>query len=63
MRSFIRSRVRQRAGALAVCSGVIIAGGLAAGCADAPSDEDQVAFSSADQEVTAAAATGDPLPG
>jgi CxxC motif-containing protein (DUF1111 family) len=63
MRSYIRSRVRQRAGALAVCGGVIIAGGIGAGCTDAPSDEEEVAFSSTAQDVTAAAATGDPLPG
>jgi CxxC motif-containing protein (DUF1111 family) len=64
MRSFIRSEVRHRTKALAVCSGVLIAGGLGAGCADAPGDDDeQVAFSSADQEVTAAAAAGDALPG
>jgi len=47
-----------------VCSGVIVAGGLGAGCADQPGDDgDQVAFSSAEQGVTAALATGDPLPG
>src|SRR5215475_10730167 len=64
MRSSIRSKVRPRAGALAVCSGVLISGGLVAGCADAPGDDgEQVAFSSTDQEVTATAAAGDPLPG
>jgi CxxC motif-containing protein (DUF1111 family) len=47
-----------------VYGGVIIAGSIVAGCADAPGDdEDQVAFSSTGQEVTAAANTGDPLPG
>ena len=63
MRSFIRSRARHRAGALAVCSGVLITGGLV-GCADQPGDDgEQVAFSAADQGLTAAAVAGDPLPG
>jgi CxxC motif-containing protein (DUF1111 family) len=46
-----------------MCSGVLLTGGLV-GCADQPGDDgDQVAFSAAEQGVTAAAATGDPLPG
>jgi CxxC motif-containing protein (DUF1111 family) len=64
MRSFIRSNVRPRAGALAVCSGLIISGGLIAGCADAPGDDgDEIAFSSTAQDITPSVATGDPLPG
>jgi hypothetical protein len=50
MRSSIRSKVWHRTGTLAVCSGILIVGGLAAGCADAPDDNrEQVAFSSAEQ--------------
>src|SRR5882672_7424639 len=64
MRSSIRSNVRHRAGALAVCSGVIISGGLGAGCAEQPGDDgEQVAFSATAQDVTATAVAGDPLPG
>src|SRR5678815_1231647 len=59
MRSFIRSKVRHRTKALAVCSGVLIAGGVGAGCTDVPGDEEQVAFSPTDQAVS----TGDALPG
>ncbi len=62
MRSVRHNSVRHRTGMLAVCSGVLIAGGIA-GCADMPDDREQVAFSSADQGLTAAIATGDPLPG
>jgi CxxC motif-containing protein (DUF1111 family) len=62
MSSSIRSRVRHQAGALAVCSGVIISGGLGAGCADQPGEDgEQIAFASTDQAITAVA--GDPLPG
>jgi len=46
-----------------VCSGVLISGGLV-GCADQPGDDgEQVAFSAAEQGLTAAAVAGDPLPG
>src|SRR6185295_10411201 len=48
---------------LAVCSGVLISGGVA-GCAGAPGDdegiEEEVAFNSVEQGITVA---GDPLPG
>jgi CxxC motif-containing protein (DUF1111 family) len=45
-------------------SSVLIAGGLGAGCTDAPGDDgEQVAFTSADQGLTAAIVAGDPLPG
>jgi len=47
---------------LAVCSGVIIAGGVGAGCAEQPGDDDDeiVEFNATEQAITA---TGDPLPG
>jgi CxxC motif-containing protein (DUF1111 family) len=65
MSSVIRSRVRSQATALAVYSSVLIAGGIGAGCAAQPGeDEDEVAFSATEQEATVAlAATGDALPG
>ncbi len=63
MRSSIGSKVRHRTGTLAVCSGVLLVGGISAGCADAPDDREQVAFASDDQGLTATAAAGDPLPG
>jgi CxxC motif-containing protein (DUF1111 family) len=60
MSSVLRSRVHHRATALAMWSGVLIAG-VGAGCADQPGEEaDEVEFASTDQAVTA---TGDPLPG
>ncbi|HEU4727090.1 MAG TPA: di-heme oxidoredictase family protein, partial [Kofleriaceae bacterium] len=62
MSSVIRSRVRDQARALAVCSGVLMTGGISAGCADQPGEEDEVVtFNAAEQAVTAVA--GDPLPG
>jgi CxxC motif-containing protein (DUF1111 family) len=64
MSSLFRSTVWHRTGALAMYSGVLIAGGIGAGCTDAPGDDgEQVAFSSADQALTPAIATGDPLSG
>jgi CxxC motif-containing protein (DUF1111 family) len=62
MSSVIRSRVRSHAMAWAVCSSVIIAGGVGAGCAAQPGDDDdeEVTFSATEQAVTVA---GDPLPG
>ncbi|HEX8108634.1 MAG TPA: di-heme oxidoredictase family protein [Kofleriaceae bacterium] len=60
MKSSIRSKVRHRTGTLAVCSGVLLAGGIGAGCADAPDDREPVEFASTEQSVTVA---GDPLPG
>lgn len=59
-----RSRVSRQAGALLLCSGALLTGSLIAGCAAAPGDDEgQVSFNSTDQEVTARAVTGDPLPG
>jgi CxxC motif-containing protein (DUF1111 family) len=46
---------------LAVCSGVILSGSIGVGCAADPGEEEPVAFSAAEQELTAVA--GDPLPG
>jgi len=63
MKSSIRSKVRHQTRTLAVCSGVLIAGGIGAGCADAPDDREPVRFSSAEQGLTANIATGDALPG
>jgi len=59
--SRVISRVRSQASAIAVCSGVLIAGGLGAGCTTEGDDNEPVAFTSAEQEITAVA--GDPLPG
>jgi CxxC motif-containing protein (DUF1111 family) len=61
MRSFFRSGVRHPAGTLAVCSGVILAGGIGAGCASDLGDAEPMEFASTDQAITAVA--GDPLPG
>ena len=62
MSSDIQSRVRSQATALAVCSGVILAGGIGAGCAAEPGDDDaEVSFNATEQAVTAVA--GDALPG
>jgi CxxC motif-containing protein (DUF1111 family) len=63
MSSPIRSRVRNQARALAVCGGVIISGGVSAGCADAPGNGEEVTFSAAEQDLTATSVVGDPLPG
>jgi CxxC motif-containing protein (DUF1111 family) len=63
MSSVIGSRVQNQARALALCSGVIISGGISVGCAAQPGDDEEVTFSASDQELTALAATGDPLPG
>jgi CxxC motif-containing protein (DUF1111 family) len=57
----IRSRVHDQSRALAVCGGVILSGGVVAGCAAQPGDDEAVAFSSTQQDITAVA--GDPLPG
>jgi CxxC motif-containing protein (DUF1111 family) len=57
MSSVISSRTR----ALAACSGLIVAAGLTAGCADQPGQEDElVEWSSTTQAIEAA---GDALPG
>ena len=65
MTSVFRSRVRSQAAALAVWSGVLIAGGVGAGCAAEPDDNgggnEGVAFSAVEQGLTTVA--GDPLPG
>ena len=61
MSSVIRSRVHNQARALAVCGGVLISGGVSAGCAAQSDDTEQVAFSSTQQDVSLVA--GDPLPG
>jgi CxxC motif-containing protein (DUF1111 family) len=44
-----------------VYSGVLIAGGVGAGCAAQPGDDEELSFSATEQEITAVA--GDPLPG
>jgi CxxC motif-containing protein (DUF1111 family) len=62
MNSVIRSKVRGQAAALAVCSGVIVSGGIGAGCAAQNDDDVAAMFSAAEQEVTVAA-VGDALPG
>jgi hypothetical protein len=57
----IRSRIRNQARVLAVCSSVVIAGGVGTGCVDqATPDQEDVTFNTTEQAVTA---TGDPLPG
>ena len=62
MTSVIRNRIRHQGRTLAVCSSVIIAAGVGAGCAAAPGEDDEeTTFSSVDQEITAVA--GDALPG
>ncbi|HEX3762392.1 MAG TPA: di-heme oxidoredictase family protein [Kofleriaceae bacterium] len=58
-----RSGINRRASALALCSGAILTGGLIAGCADTPGDDEPVSFNSTEQDITPAAAAGDPLPG
>jgi CxxC motif-containing protein (DUF1111 family) len=63
MSSVIRNRVRSQATALAMCSGILMAGGVGVGCAAQSVDDDNLAFSAADQELTAAAVVGDALPG
>jgi len=64
MSSVIRGRIHNQARALAVCSGVFITGGVIAGCAAQPGEEEeQVTFNSAEQDVTVTAVAGDPLPG
>jgi CxxC motif-containing protein (DUF1111 family) len=60
MSSFIRSGLHQ-ARTLAVFGGVVIAGGVGAGCADQPGQEDElVEWSSTEQAIEA---VGDALPG
>src|SRR5262245_9967303 len=61
MSRVIRSRLHHQARALAVFSGVAISGGIGAGCADQPGEDELVEFSSAEQAIEAVA--GDPLPG
>src|SRR3954466_9790561 len=61
MNSVLRSRVRHPAGVLAACSGVLLSTGVGAGCADQPGEDEEVAFASTEQDITAVA--GDPLPG
>ena len=62
MSSAIRNKTRQPVRALAICGGAILAAGVGVGCASEPGEDDQeVAFASFDQEITAVA--GDPLPG
>ena len=63
MRSAMRSIIHDHARALAVSSGVVLSMAFGAGCAAAPGDGDDedLAFSTVDQELTAVA--GDALPG
>src|ERR1051325_2255927 len=63
MRSAMRSIIHDHAKALAVSSGVVLSMAFGAGCAAAPGDGDDedLAFSTVDQELTAVA--GDALPG
>ena len=63
MSSVQRNRLHHRAWALAICGGTILSGSIVAGCAAAPGEEEDVAFSSAEQDVTAAAVAGDALAG
>lgn len=57
----MRSVIRSRKQALAMCSGVLIAAGVTTGCAEEPTaDDEEVAFASTEQAITA---IGDPLPG
>jgi len=56
-------KVGHRTGVFAMCSGVLIAGGIGAGCTDMASDDEPVAFSSSEQGLTPAVVAGDPLPG
>jgi CxxC motif-containing protein (DUF1111 family) len=63
MSSVIRGRIHNQARALAVCGGVLISGGIGAGCAAQPGDDADVTFNAAEQDITALAVTGDPLPG
>ena len=64
MNSVIHNKVRNQSRVLAMCSGVLIAGGVSAGCAAQPgADEEEVTFSATEQDVVAAAVAGDPLPG
>jgi CxxC motif-containing protein (DUF1111 family) len=59
-----RGRVH-RTWALAVFGGAILSGGVGAGCAASPgeTEEEEVTFNAAEQDLTAAAATGDALAG
>jgi CxxC motif-containing protein (DUF1111 family) len=60
-----RSRLH-RAWALAVFGGAVISAGVGAGCAASPGEtgeEEEVAFSATDQDLTVTAATGDALGG
>lgn len=61
MSRIVRSRAHNQARALGVCSGVIISGVVSAGCAAQPGDDEVIAFSATQQDLTAVA--GDPLPG
>src|SRR5690349_24813702 len=62
MSSVMRSGIRYQTWALAVCSGVMISGGVGAGCAAEPGDDDEeVTWSSTEQALSAVA--GDALPG
>jgi len=61
MSRVIRSRLHHQARALAVFSGVAISGGIGAGCADQPGEDELVEFSATEQAIEAVA--GDPLPG
>src|SRR5262245_33608603 len=62
MKSVISSGTRHHARALAVCSGVIISAGLGVGCADLPSEDDELVewTSTTEQGIEA---VGDALPG
>jgi len=57
----IRNMIRHQARALAVCGGFIITAGVGAGCAtEDPQNDEDLSFSSTEQDITA---TGDALPG
>ena len=63
MSSVQRNRLHHSAWALVVCGGTVLSGAILAGCATAPGEEEDLAFSSAEQDVTAAAVVGDALAG
>src|SRR5262245_60744149 len=63
MSSVQRNRLHHSAWALAVCGSTFLSGAVLAGFAAVPGDDEDVAFSSAEQDVAAAAVAGDPLAG
>src|ERR1043165_9363337 len=63
MSSVQRNRLHHSAWALVVCGGTVLSGAVLGGCATAPGEEEDLAFSSAEQDVTAAAVVGDAMAG